>query len=192
MEDKKIYFTPEQLAEWKALYGIVHKVTTADGLVAILKDPCQDMLLMTMVAKALEQDDTFMAISIIVTNAWLAGDEELKTSQRHLMGIEEKMLSITDPPSCSVKPYGTDGASLELICEGKKLHIKKAERTDLLRAEKLNAAGEPFETSKHLLEILKYSADELEEVKTNTRAYMGMLMATNKVKDQVAVIVEKL
>ena len=85
MEVKK-----EQIAEWKAKYGDVYKVS-ADNLSGYLHAPSRKALgYASMVGK----ENPLKFNEVILNECWIDGDDELRTNDAYFLGLSEQLAAL--------------------------------------------------------------------------------------------------
>lgn len=180
--------TQKQIDDWKAKYGTIYKITSEDGKVGYIFDPLSDLRIMKLAFIAMTKS-VINYVQTVLTNCWLAGDEEIKTDESIGNGLVDIIDEFTELPHCEVT---RDGNKFVMTVEGLSCNVRMAKRADIIKAEQKNAAREPFETAVHLLNAIALDLNELEAIRKNTRAYIGLLSGIEKVKDKAYAGVEKL
>jgi len=84
---KKNEVTPEKIAQWKAQYGDVYKIVVEDKE-CYLKAPDRKTL---SYASSIGTQDPMKFNEIILTQCWLAGDEEIKTVDAYFFGAATQL-----------------------------------------------------------------------------------------------------
>ncbi len=181
--------TQAQIDKWKKEHGSVFLLETDDGKKAYIKDPLSDFLTVKQAFAALEKAGAIGMAVTYLNNCWLDGDAELKTDESYGNGLADQLDQLAELPDFRVEHKDTH---FEISSEGEVLRVRGAKRADILAAENRNDKGEPFMTAVYLLKSICVDQERLSEVKKNTRAYLGMLRGTNKVKDKAYVAVKKL
>jgi len=179
--------TQKQIDEWKQKHGNVFLVQTETGLTAYLFDPMSKLVIVKALMAALEKG-TFEFVETFLSNCWIAGDEEIKKDDKIKAGLWDQVKDIIDIPEHSVE-FSNDKAVITV--EGKSITLKIATRQEIKYAEDRNKAGKPLDSQIYLLEKIA-NADELASWKLDTRLYVGLLTAIDKVKARVHVSIKKL
>ena len=91
--------TPEQIAEWKKKHGDVFELTVEDKTCILRKPTVKDL----SAATAVGQKDPFAFNRIILTNCWLAGDEEIKTNDDYFLAVSGKLGEIIEIKEAEIK-----------------------------------------------------------------------------------------
>ncbi len=80
----------EQIAEWKAKYGDIFKISVEDK-VAYLRSPDRKTL---SYASTVGGKDPLKFNEIILNGCWIEGDEELKTNDSYFLAVSGKLAEI--------------------------------------------------------------------------------------------------
>lgn len=89
---KSIEITQEQIQEWKAKHGDIFKLKIEDK-VCYLKVPDRKTL---SYASSVATKDPLKFNEIILNNAWLGGDEEIKTQDSLFLAASSKIAEIIE------------------------------------------------------------------------------------------------
>lgn len=181
--------TQELIDKWKKEHGSVFALETDDGKVGYIKDPLSDFRTVRQAFGALEKQGAIGMAVTYMNNCWLGGDEELRTDESYGNGLADQLDEIAMLPDFETIRHETH---YELKSEGHVLKVRGAKRADIIAAENRNSTQEPFMTAVYLLQSISLDKEALDQAKKNTRAYIGILRATNKVKDKTYVAVKKL
>jgi len=179
--------TQKQIDEWKQKYGNIFLVQTETGLTAYLSDPMSKLVIIKALMAALEKG-TFEFVETYLANCWIDGDEEIKKDDKIKAGLWDQVKDIIDIPDHSVE-FSNDKAVITV--EGKSITLKIATRQEIKYADDRNKAGKPLDSQIYLLEKIA-NAEELASWKHDTRLYVGLLTAIDKVKARVHVSIKKL
>lgn len=179
--------TQKQIEEWKKQYGAVFLIQTENGLSAYLYDPMSKLVVVKALMSALRKG-TFEFVDTFVSNCWLDGDAEIKTDDKIKAGLWDQVKDLIDIPEHNVE--FKDGKA-EITVENKTITVRLATRQEIKYAEDRNKAGKPLDDEIYLLEKIADKKD-LDEWRHNTRLYIGLLTAMDKVKQRVHVSVKKL
>lgn len=80
-------FTEEQIAKYKKAHGEIFQFTSKEGEVScLLRKPTRKELSYASMAG---QNDPIKFSELILSNCWLAGDEEIKTDDELFMGVSQ-------------------------------------------------------------------------------------------------------
>ena len=181
--------TPEQIQEWKRQNGIVFKLDAYDGKAAYIRDPYSSVAIMKKAMTALMRSYAEYVASII-NDCWLAGDEEMKTQDKYLEGLNSEMDDITRAPDAD---YERSGEYYIIRCEGSEVKVRVPRRADVISAEHTNANRESFETNIALINLVAVDKQAVLTLrKEHTRRYIGMLMVLSKLREKVNTQVGKL
>lgn len=82
--------TPEQVAEWKAKYGDVFKISVEDK-VCFLKTPTRKAL---GYASQVGTTDPMKFNEIILNECWIDGDQDIKTNDMLFLSVSAKLAEI--------------------------------------------------------------------------------------------------
>ena len=96
-ENKDI--TPEQIEAWKKKHGDVFRITV-DGKEAYLKRPDRKTL---GAAAVVGKNDPMKYNEILLSNCWLAGDEEIRTDDALFLGVSAKLGELVEIKEAELK-----------------------------------------------------------------------------------------
>ncbi len=88
--------TKEQIAEWKAKYGEVAKITVKDEAgdkVCYLRHPSRKALGYASMAG---KDNPLRFNEVILNDCWLAGDEEIRTNDTLFLSVSGKIAELIE------------------------------------------------------------------------------------------------
>jgi len=88
--------TKEQIAEWKAKYGTISKITVkADGgnKVCYLRNPSRKALGYASMAG---KDNPLKFNEVVLNDCWLAGDEEIRTNDTLFLSVSGKIAELIE------------------------------------------------------------------------------------------------
>ena len=91
--------TKEQIKEWKAKYGDVFMVEV-EGKKGYLRKPDRKTL---SFAFSKGQSDPLAMSEVILTNCWLAGDEELRTDDGYFLAINTQIDRLVEIKTAEIK-----------------------------------------------------------------------------------------
>ena len=181
--------TPEQIDAWKKEYGGVFLLQAHDGKIAYVHDPFHSFLILKKATQGLMKSPILFTESII-NDCWLQGDEAIKDEDKYLEGLKSEIDEIARIPNAT---FTKEGSNYRLECEGKTLVVRTPKRADVRQAEQYNRLREPYETEVALLKIICQDKKEVYRLsQENTRAYVGMLVVLEDLKEQVHLEVKKL
>lgn len=93
------YPTPEQIVNWKKEFGMVY-VCTVDGKKCWLKKPDRKIL---AAATQHAAKNPLKFNETVLTNCWLAGDEEIKTNDDLYLGVSAQLDQIVTFKEAEIK-----------------------------------------------------------------------------------------
>lgn len=89
--------TKEQIAEWKAKFGTVNKITVKDAAcgdkVCYLRNPSRKAL---GYASQAGKDNPMKFNEVILNECWLAGDEEIRTDDTLFLSVSGKIAELIE------------------------------------------------------------------------------------------------
>lgn len=89
--------TKEQIAEWKAKFGTVNKITVKDAIsgdkVCYLRNPSRKAL---GYASQAGKDNPMKFNEVILNECWLAGDEEIRTNDTLFLSVSGKIAELIE------------------------------------------------------------------------------------------------
>jgi hypothetical protein len=181
--------TKKQIEEWQRQVGKgnVVKLATEDGKEAYLKDPLTDLRIMKMAIEALSKSVSAYVESI-VNACWLGGDEEIKTDEQYLTGLEDQVNEFTEISDFYIENAEDGYATIKTM--GYQVKLKRPDRNAVKFAEQKNPRDVPFETSIHLAENIV--TEGLDQIKQDTKAYISLLTAIREVRQKKAVMSTRL
>ena len=91
--------TPEQIEEWKKKHGSIFQLDVEDKSCILRKPTIKDL----SAATAVGQKDPFAFNRVILTNCWLAGDEEIKTNEDYFLAAGGKLSEIIEVKESEIK-----------------------------------------------------------------------------------------
>lgn len=77
-------FTKAQIEEFKKKYGSVFQYTTKDGKSCLLRSPDLNIL---DACRTISGGSSIKFDEALLSNCWIAGDEELKTVDKYKIGL---------------------------------------------------------------------------------------------------------
>lgn len=187
MKKETFTLTPEQIKEWKGKYGSFYKLTAESGEVCFIKDPCSSLIVMAAATEAMQQS-TIAFVQTILANCFLDGDEAMKTDPGIQLGLLDQVNQITDLPEMEIVQKG-----LKYVVSGFgfEVSVRGVDRDTITQCEQRNATKKPFKTAIYILEKVVIDMKELDAIRANEKAYLGLIMAVDKLKEKKLVIVEK-
>ena len=99
MSKTKAIATPEQIEEWKKKHGAVFELTIEDKSCILRKPTIKEI----SAATAVGQKDPLAFNGVILTNCWLAGDEEIKTNSDYFLAAGGKLGKIIEIKESEIK-----------------------------------------------------------------------------------------
>ena len=181
--------TAEEIEAWKKKYGQVYLLETYDDKIAYVHDPYYDLLIMKKAVEGLKKS-AYLFTASILNDCWLAGDYCIKTDEKYINGLEDDIDEITRIPDATHESNGND---FTIHCEGECVVVERPTRKHINAAERANTARDPFETEVKLFKLIAKDKTEVERIsRENKRAYIGMLVILEKLKDKVHSQVKKL
>lgn len=84
--------TKEQIAEWKAKFGTVNKISV-DGKVCYLRNPSRKAL---GYASQAGKDNPMKFNEVILNECWLAGDDEIRTNDTLFLSVSGKIAELIE------------------------------------------------------------------------------------------------
>lgn len=180
--------TQQQIEQWKKDFGGVYHLQYDDKQCWI-RDPLNDLNVMKRGFAAMQKGSVSLFTETIIVNCFLAGDEETKSEEKYINGLEEDISEVTNIPDAEVRK-SADGYEVDV--EGFKIGFRKATRHDIKKAEKRNPGMSPLKTQEALLNELVIDKDDFQTIKTETRIYLGFLLAADKLKEKATVSIKKL
>jgi hypothetical protein len=181
--------TEKQIKEWKQKHGDIYVLEAEDGKVGYISDPLAKLNVVKQAFAALEKEGMIGMATVYLNNCWLGGDTEIRERESYGNDLADKIDEIAKLPDFTIERLE---ACYLIKSEGMELKVRTAKRADIIAAEQRNTTQEPFATAEYLLQAIALEKESLETVKITTRAYIGMLRATNKVKDKTYTTVKKL
>lgn len=184
-------FSKKQIEDWKKEHGNIYMIFSEGGKTAIVSDPTQRVDVMKMAIAAIRKSGSlgrgYAIAEVVLNNCWVAGDECVKTDPARIEGCGKQIDDLVDIPEYEM--VKSDGRAT-VSAGGKTVVLRYAERTDVKKAESLNPQGKPLETEAHLLGMV--ALEGLEEAKQDKRAYLGLLLAVEELKNQKYTDIKKL
>jgi hypothetical protein len=178
--------TPDQLVEWKAKYGDVLAIEI-EGLIAYFR-PLYDLrILKPAFAASLVSSVAFD--ESLVNNAWLGGDERLRTDDDLFADLAEKLGDQLDIPEFEVKRTEGDVAYTVTV-EGRTCRLRRPTREEIRSAQERNTRKQPFETNLTLLAKIWIDGDMV--LRTDTRLLVGLLPAVGELRERRIATLKKL
>ena len=179
----------QDIENLKAEHGQNLTVLEAEpNLKAVFKDPFGSIstakLLFTAIAKS-EQEFA----EAYINNLFLVGDPEFKTDPSIATGLAEEIKDLLDMPEHSFTKTKT---GYELESEGEKVEIRTITREDLVNSARKDKTKEPFNQPTILLSMVAKGDAWRQLMVNNTRAFIGILVALDEVKEKKTVTVKKL
>lgn len=84
--------TKEQVAEWKAKFGTVNKITV-DGKACYLRQPSRKALGYASMAG---KDNPMRFNEVILNECWLGGDEEIRTDDTLFLSVSGRIAELIE------------------------------------------------------------------------------------------------
>lgn len=169
--------TTDQLAAWKEKYGTVLEIEI-DGRTAYFR-PLYDFGILKPAFAAMQRSQAAFAESL-VNNAWLGGDEAVRTDDDLFAELTEVLADQLDIPEFTVKPAGE--ASYIVTVDGRTCRLRRPRREEIRTAQERNSRNQPFETNLWLVPRLWLEGDE--ELKTDVRLLLGLLPAIGELRER--------
>lgn len=91
--------TKEQIAEWKAKFGTVNKLSV-DGKSCYLKNPTRKALGYASMAG---KDNPMKFNEVILNECWLGGDEEIRTDDTLFLSVSGKIAELIEIKEASLE-----------------------------------------------------------------------------------------
>jgi hypothetical protein len=91
--------TPEQIEEWKKKHGSIFELTVEDKSCLVRKPTLKEL----SAASAVGQKDPFAFNRVILTNCWLAGDEEIKTNDDYFLAASGQLGAVIEVKEAAIK-----------------------------------------------------------------------------------------
>lgn len=182
--------TKEQIEQWKKDFGGVYRLEYDDKRCWI-RDPLNDINVMKRGMSAMQKGSISLFTETIINNCFLAGDEEIKSEEKYINGLEDDISEITEIPDAEVTKVLD---KFFITVEDYSFEFKKATRHDIKKAEKRNPGMAPLKTQEVLLSELVTDSYKkgFNEIKENTKIYLGFLLAADKLKEKATVSIKKL
>ncbi len=178
--------TEAQLAAWKEQHGEVLAIEI-DGRTAYFKS-LYDLKILKPAYAASQVSGVAFAESL-VNNAWLGGDETLRTDDDYFADLSEKLEEQLDIPEFEVKRADGDVAYTVTVA-GRVCRLRRPSREEIRNAQERNTRKQPFETNLALLPKIWVDGDQ--ELRTNTRLLVGLLPAISDLRERRMAAVKKL
>ncbi|MBW6489747.1 MAG: hypothetical protein K0B15_01005 [Lentimicrobium sp.] len=97
--EKRFNPTQEQIDVWKKQHGDLFMVTVEDKS-CILKKPSLKVISMATTVGA---NDPIKFSEMMLTNCWVAGDEEIKTNDELFLGVAGKLAELVEVKEAELK-----------------------------------------------------------------------------------------
>lgn len=181
--------TKEQIAEWKTLHKELIQLETENAHMAILRDPFYDLNVLKLSVTALRESD-YDFVSCILANCWLAGDEEIRKNESYQNFLADNLKELFEMPEYKIDPL--PGEMYQISSLGETISVRMATRADIVKAEKMNHANQPFATAEYILQNIADKEQVLAIKTKNVKAFVGILRGVEEVKDKKTVLIKKL
>jgi hypothetical protein len=173
--------TKEEEAQWKTTFGEVLVADDGEGQKLWLRRP--DLPIMRVAIAQFRKGKTTIDFEdLLFKSCWLAGGEDWLTNE----DLYEAALNEFEPwveiPDAETR-FLADENLYELKVKNFVCKVTKPSRKQRKQAEKRNTANKPFGTEMNLLEMIWQEGD-LDELRQDDFAYMGVLAATQELKTQ--------
>lgn len=178
--------TEKQIQEWKEKHGTVFELQ-ADGVVCYVFDPASNLPKWKAAVQARRKSLGHL-VDCILNNCWLGGDERFKTDESLKLGIEDQIDELIDIPEYETEELANGNTLIKVgnvHCE-----VRKATRMDIRYAEDRNKDNKPLDTQIFLLE--RIAVTKLDDIRTNTKVYLSILLAVHEIRDAKHVSLKKL
>lgn len=80
--------TDQNIIDWKKKHGTIFMLESEDGKVAYVRKPTRKELSYAMTKV---QSNPLGFAEVIMQNCWLGGDEEMRTSDEHFLGVSSQL-----------------------------------------------------------------------------------------------------
>lgn len=175
--------TTSEEAQWKQNYGdlLVAEDGSGDGHKLWLRRP--DLPIMRVALSQFRKGKTSIDFEdILFKSCWLAGSKEWLTDEDLYEAALNEFEPFVEIPDVESR-WLADEQLYELKVGDFAGKVHKPSRKERKKAEKQNAGNKPFGTEIYLLEII-WEGGDLEALRKDDFAYMGMLVAIKDLKSQ--------
>lgn len=179
--------TDKQIAEWKEAHGDIFLLTIEDGKQAYLKAPTmQDW---RRAFNGLKRDGEIGYAEQLLTATWLAGDDEIKSSDENFLSVKRQLDQLMVYPD----PIVERGEGFSTITvEGKVCKVKIISREHLKMAEAKNPESKPFATQEKLFEMVVLEADSEFNNRNDAKYRFPLYQALDELQSRKYAAIKKL
>lgn len=181
-QESKYRITPPTASEeqqWKASFGDLLVADDGEGGKLWLRRP--DLPIMRVAIAQLRKGKTSIDFEdMLFKSCWLAGAETWFTDEELYEAALDEFEPWVEIPDAETR-FLDDEKLYELKVKDFVCKVRKPTRRERKKAEKRNSAGKPFGTEMYLLEMI-WQEGNLDELRKDDFAYMGILVATQDLK----------
>lgn len=179
----------DQIVEWQAKYGKgnICELTCGDKTCYVF-DPSIDLIKTKAIISARRKGRSEMVDSL-VNNCFIGGDESFKTDEKLKLGIEGQVDHIMDIPEPQLEDL--DNGNVLIHVGEASIEVRKAGRGDIKYSEDRDKDNKSLAQQMFLLDRIAVRTNDLDELRKNTKAYLGALLAVNNLADKKYVELKK-
>ncbi len=179
----------KQIAEWKSSFGNLFLIKIEDEEL-YLKDPYTDEGIIKLAISAARAGGMVQYTLAIVNNCLIHGNRNILNDVGSIEAIRKQIAEVVEPPITEVVKKDDQ---FEISSEGVRLEFRLPTREDLIVSESRNPGGMPLETEIALLRLCAIDLDKFDDArKSNTRAWLGIVLEANAIKEEKRATVVKL